>query len=911
MRKLTLLLILTFTIGFTGCGKDDTTPTGPGTQAPAAPENLAATVLSDSQIHLTWTDSSSNESGFYIQKKENDSSDWQTVNTLETDTEEFEDTDLEEGSQYQYRIKAYNEGGESDPSNTVDVTTLAKAPSDLAAGQDSTDYTSINLTWLDESEKETGYLVQKRLESDGTYENIGDLDADATAYVDENLDADQCYYYRVCAMIDSIGSLWSNEDSASINIPIPSPPENLEATAISDSEVLLAWEDENHIKTGFHLERSEGDPENWETIAETDSDVRGFTDTVLNEGTEYQYRVKTLGVEDKESEWSDVVTVLTFAKAPLELVAIMDSTVFTTIMLTWTDNSEKETGYQIRRKSGSNGNYEVMAELDPNIVEYEDADLAADQIYYYQVRAMINTIGSLWSNEANAKTDVLTPAPPYDLNAAVRSPNSILLMWSDNSTDNTGFIIERSLQEDTGFEVVVTLEQEDIQTFLDERLSDETTYYYRIAAYNDYGNSDWSNVGSATTPSGPPITPSNLRVEDMTYQEVNLAWDDNSDDETGFQLNRVDSAGGYTDFPDIAANETVFTDNTVEENTTYFYKIRALENSDFSFWSEPILEVTTPYGPPLAPTITELEVLSETEIRITWSADNINNHEGFYLERQSEHEDDFNQIGDFRQDTYSYRNSGLEPNTIYFYRVFAYNDGGRSPASNVEHAQTEAYSVFYDGFENHQVKEEPGEPWVNTENGGSTTRISDEDPCSGNQCAQFIDTNSEGSSRLSLNTDPVPSGNISCWLKLAGNGHFGIIGGDPNNYITFKTQFNPDNTIYFQNGGNLLSVEGFPTEEWFLLSFIFNCRAQAYSIEINGSPKVQNATLQRPDAEGNSVLIFMTYNNAVIEYADLDNVSIDDSENNGVLMPSSEPISFEAEGIVTINDISSAVGPIR
>lgn len=691
-------------------------------------------------------------------------------------------------------------------------------------------------------------------------------------------------------------------------------PFGLDARALSDNQVLLTWQDSSYIETGFRVQRARSGTESWVTRAETGPDTTNFTDTELNEGTEYQYRVRSLGRET-ESELSDVVSVLTFAIAPTELVAVMDSTIFTTITLTWTDNSEKETGFLIQRKLTKRGVYEEIAEVDSGL-SYLDTDLVGNQFYYYMVRAMIDSIGSLWSNEAFAETKILTPRSPSDLTATAVSSHSIRMNWQDISQNNNGFIIERSFEEDTGFELVIDLAYENLQSYTDEGLSDETEYYYRIATYNTFGNSPWSNVASATTPPGPPAAPSNLRLLDMTYQEVNITWDDNSDDETGFQLRREISGGAYIEFPTIAANLTVFSDTTVNMNTTYFYKIRTFNNSGSSGWSQPSLQVTTPDGPPRAPTLLPLETVSISEVHIIWRANRLGNHDGFYLERKSEHEGAFYQVGgEFGRNTFDYRDTDLDQNTWYSYRVFAFNDEGVSPYSNVDSTQTWNTTVFYDGFEAYTEGEIPDPPWVVTERGGSTAEIATNNPHAGEKYVHYIDTNpvptDSAYARIVVNTRPVEKGTVSCWLKIADGGYFGVIGGEPRDYITFQAQFMADNTLWFRHGAGLAAIQGYPTDEWFQLSFIFDCRTRLYNIEINGQLRVTGAYLMRSDAEGNSALNFLTFSNAELSYADLDDVQIDDTIAADAFMQSSDLPPCDSEGELRIDDTELNEGLVR
>lgn len=90
---------------------------------PAAPSNLRVTSTSQTLISLAWDDSSSNESGFKIERSPNGISGWIEVGTVAADVTIYTDTGLALSTTYYYRVSAYNASGDSAPSNVVEATT--------------------------------------------------------------------------------------------------------------------------------------------------------------------------------------------------------------------------------------------------------------------------------------------------------------------------------------------------------------------------------------------------------------------------------------------------------------------------------------------------------------------------------------------------------------------------------------------------------------------------------------------------------------------------------------------------------------------------------------------------------------------------------------------------------------------
>ena len=122
----------TYTVGLTvtdddnatGSTSKSVTVTAPPA-APAAPTNLVATVISKSQISLTWTDNATNEDGFEIERcKGATCTNFVQIATVGVNTTSYSNTGLTANTTYRYRVRAYNASGTSGYSNIA----AAKTP---------------------------------------------------------------------------------------------------------------------------------------------------------------------------------------------------------------------------------------------------------------------------------------------------------------------------------------------------------------------------------------------------------------------------------------------------------------------------------------------------------------------------------------------------------------------------------------------------------------------------------------------------------------------------------------------------------------------------------------------------------------------------------------------------------------
>jgi hypothetical protein len=92
------------------------------------------------------------------------------------------------------------------------------------------------------------------------------------------------------------------------------------------------------------------------------------------------------------------------------------------------------------------------------------------------------------------------PAAPSGLAVSINSASpssSLVVSWSDNANNEDGFRIERST-DGANFSAVVQLGT-NARTYADSGLIPGSVYFYRVSAFNNSGNSGYSNVGSAQT----------------------------------------------------------------------------------------------------------------------------------------------------------------------------------------------------------------------------------------------------------------------------------------------------------------------------------------------------------------------------------------------------------------------------
>ena len=190
---------------------------------------------------------------------------------------------------------------------------------------------------------------------------------------------------------------------------------------------------------------------------------------------------------------------------------------------------------------------------------------------------------------------------------------------------------------------------------------------------------------------GPPSAPGNLAATAASSSQINLAWADGSNNESGFKIERCTGAG-CTNFAQIGtagANAASYADGGLSGSTTYVYRVRAYNGSGDSDYSN-TASATTPAAPalPAAPSGLTATAASRSQINLAWT-DNASNEDGFKIERcKGATCTNFAQIATVGLNVTTYANTGLSAKTTYRYRVRAYNATGNSAYSNIANATT-------------------------------------------------------------------------------------------------------------------------------------------------------------------------------------------------------------------------------
>lgn len=285
-------------------------------------------------------------------------------------------------------------------------------------------------------------------------------------------------------------------------------------------------------------------------------------------------------------------------EAPTDLSA--SATGPSTIGLSWVDASTDETRFEVDRRIGPEGSWEMIGAPDPNSTSFEDTGLTPNTTYGYRLRACSEVGCSPISNLTEAQTEDVPPEAPSNLSASASGPFSMDLTWTDESDNETQFQIDRREASSETWEHVQTLAA-NVISFGDTELSPAATYHYRVKACNSMGCSAFCDEAEATTTQLPPEAPANLTVTATGPWATKLTWTDQGDNETGFRVERKEGAGAFSTLGEVSETKTSYSDTGLSPSMTYTYRVFAFntggdspssDEASATTWAEPLANLT-------------------------------------------------------------------------------------------------------------------------------------------------------------------------------------------------------------------------------------------------------------------------------------------------------------------------------
>ena len=293
-----------------------------------------------------------------------------------------------------------------------------------------------------------------------------------------------------------------------------------------------------------------------------------------------------------------------------------------------------------------------------------------------------------------------TPGAPRDFSARPAGESRIDLSWTAPAGEPTGYEIEWSADGETGWKAVDPAHAGTAAEYADEGLDGGTTRYYRVRAFNEAGEGEWSAVANATTNlhlvlEGPGA-PENLSASASGASRIDLSWTAPEGEVTGYAVEW--SGDGETGWaavdPEHSGTATEYAHTGLTANTAYYYRVLALADAVPGEWSD-VASATTDSATrqrgeaPAAPGNVSASASGQSRIEVSWSAPK-GEVTGYEVEWSADGGGSWTAADPAHSGTATgYSDTGLDAGTTRHYRVRAVNDAGSGEWSGPANATTE------------------------------------------------------------------------------------------------------------------------------------------------------------------------------------------------------------------------------
>jgi len=479
---------------------------------------------------------------------------------------------------------------------------------------------------------------------------------DSLSYKDTGLDADTLYIYTIRAFSDTGCTVLLEEAAVPVTTTPMITPYNVRATFnINTREVTLTW-DVSKYADSCVITRYAEDGSFTEFAADSTTST-----TIYESGMDVLRYCVTSKRGSMVSGKSNIVTVKPIAVPVLQAV-------FSGGGITVSSNMpvNDATKFRLARSKwdGSSwGGWTTVCEYFENAI-YTDHVTAGGQ-YRYRLEAH-----SGYTGYSNVTDYVSIQSAPVGLTANILSPNEIELSWTNAPGSSGNIKIMRKIGSGA-FTQIASLPA-DAQSYIDSiNVVPGTVYSYMVYAYV---SSDNHSAGVTVSVSASlPAAPTSLRADLSSTAGITLTWTDNADNEDGFIIERMTSPGTYVQLnpnppigPGTGTGGTVtYLDEDVTPGNTYIYRVRSYNVLGSSAYSN---EVTVSSWDTVAPASLTVTPVSSTRLDLTWSYSGTLTY-NTVIERKTGTTGTWTTIYTAPRGVLKYSDTGLSPNTQYFYRI--------------------------------------------------------------------------------------------------------------------------------------------------------------------------------------------------------------------------------------------------
>ena len=484
----------------------------------------------------------------------------------------------------------------------------------------------IRINWSDNSTDETKFVIERSVNSPSLYQRLGEVSANTTTFVDNNIPANSKLYYRIRSYIDTVSSFSS--DTAIIDFEnAPYLVNRPDTTLFTCDRIIMDYAGLDKMSSVNAIYNTVLKPaipghklradflqakvtnasfsihNGNSTNAPKFINFNGYIplpptfQSTAEDGSITIYNRTIPGTSD--SGYIIKISCYRPAGSPTNLTGLVTSSKL--VQLSWQDNSSDETKFVVQRTFEDTAKFITLRELAPNSTQFTDSTVPDNTTVYYRVIAYVNDLPTDYTNRYIAAIGFASVSMTsgtvttcnvtfldgggwgtykndnnYTLTFIPASPNNKLkVVFSSFELENgEGDTLRIYNGPSTAYPLIGTYFRTNMPPpFESTAMGGELTFVFVSDEQVVYPG--WE----ARVFCVPPKTPDNFTVTRIDNKQVALQWQDNNLNEDGVMIER--SAGDSVSFVQIAqlpANSTSYADTSLIFNVRNYYRVRAFNN---------------------------------------------------------------------------------------------------------------------------------------------------------------------------------------------------------------------------------------------------------------------------------------------------------------------------------------------
>lgn len=516
-------------------------------------------------VSLKWS-SVTGATGYSVYRSTSENGTYQKLKNVAT-TETLNYTDLDVGTTYYYRIKAYvtDDSGdtvysEMSPAASITISSVAKV---AAASATQTSSSQIKVSWKALSSVD-GYEVWFSANNENNY--VLAADATSASTVVSNLNGAITYYFKVRAYILSGSERVYGEFSDTVDCTILSTPVLSVVEQSGSTSADLLWNKVDGAD-GYEVWRRVGDDEFklLKTVASNTTTCYSLTANTL-----YLFKVRAYKLNEAgDKEYSFYSAVGRVRILGIITISSIERTGTGAVTLAW-NKVDGATGYDLYRSDTIDGVFKkVKTTTDTWVTHY---GLTIGNAYYFKVipHSIVNSVQQ--NGKASVAKGIRMLEKPVISTVEQTGSGSITLTWNE-VPNATAYKVFRSNASTGTYACIKTVTDTEATAL---GLTAGKLWYFKIVAVSEEDGNTYESQESAiksiylTTLAKPSIS----SIEQSSATAVKITWGKITNAK-GYEVVRATSEDGpYVSLRTIEGQTLTTTNVSLTMGQTYYYKVR-------------------------------------------------------------------------------------------------------------------------------------------------------------------------------------------------------------------------------------------------------------------------------------------------------------------------------------------------